>query len=60
MGFWGFGVWGLGFWQYLLIKEYSLDYSRIPKMIYGICLNSGILECLGKGLEFRGDVGLRV
>ena len=33
--------------QYPLIKESSLNYSRIPSMIQGIFLNYGILESLG-------------
>ena len=33
--------------QYPLIKEYTLNYSRIPTMIYGIFLNYGIMESLG-------------
>ena len=33
--------------QYPLIKEYSLNYSRIPNMVKGIFLKEGILESLG-------------
>ena len=34
--------------QHPLIKEYTLNYSRIPNMTYGIFLNQGILEGLGR------------
>ena len=42
------GIWACKTFQYPLIREYALNYSRIPNAIRGIFLNYGILEGLGR------------